>query len=118
GGLGGGDQQERRPVVAPAGTALVVTTDQALSSKTSQAGSTFLATLEQPVTINGKTAMPKGSSATGTVITAKAKGKIKGEGQLAIALTSITVNGRNYAIQTATLDSTLKLKGKLTAAPA
>jgi BON domain len=105
-----------QPIVVPAGTALVVTVDQALSSKTSQAGSTFLATLAQPVTINGKTAIPKGSSATGTVITAKAKGKIKGEGQLAIALTNITIGGRNYSIQTATLDSTVKGKGKRTAA--
>ncbi len=103
-------------IVVPAGTALVVTVDQALSSKTSQAGSTFLATLAQPVTVNGKTAIPKGSSATGTVITAKAKGKIKGEGQLAIALTNITIEGRNYSIQTATLDSTVKGKGKRTAA--
>jgi hypothetical protein len=105
-----------QPIIVPAGTALVVTMDQALSSKTSQAGSTFLATLAQPVTINGKSAIPKGSSATGTVITAKAKGKIKGEGQLAIALTSITVRDRNYSIQTATLDSTVKGKGKRTAA--
>jgi len=105
-----------QPIIVPAGTALVVTMDQALSSKTSQAGSTFLATLAQPVTINGKSAIPKGSSATGAVITAKAKGKIKGEGQLAIALTSITVRDRNYSIQTATLDSTVKGKGKRTAA--
>ena len=102
-------------IVVPTGTALVVTVDQALSSKTSQAGSTFLATLAKPVTVNGKTVIPKGSSATGTVITAKAKGKIKGEGQLAIALTNITIEGRDYSIRTATLDSTVKGKGKRTA---
>jgi len=105
-----------QPIVLPAGTALVVTVDQALSSKTSQVGSTFLATLAQPVTIHGKSAIPKGSSVTGTVITAKAKGKIKGEGQLAVALTSITVGDKNYPIQTETLDSTVKGKGKRTAA--
>lgn len=103
------------PVVVPSGTALTVTVDQALSSKNSQTGQTFLATLAQPITVHGKTAIPKGSSVTGTVVTAKEKGKIKGEGQLALALTSITIRGQNYSIQTGTLDSTVKGKGKRTA---
>lgn len=103
------------PVVVPAGTSLVVTVDQALSSKSSKEGQTFLATLAQPVSLHGQTAIPKGSSLTGTVLVAKEKGKIKGEGQLSIALTSITVHGQNYAIQTTPLDSTVKGKGKRTA---
>jgi hypothetical protein len=105
-----------QPIVVPAGTGLVVTVDQALSSKTSQAGQTFLATVARPVTVEGATAIPKGSSVTGTVITAKEKGKIKGEGELSLALTNITVRGKNYSIQTGTLDSTVKGKGKRTAA--
>jgi BON domain-containing protein len=104
-----------QPIVVPAGTSLTVTVDQALSSKTSQAGQTFLATLARPVSLDGVTAIPKGSGVTGTVITAKQKGKIKGEGELSIALTSITIRGQNYSIQTGTLDSTVKGKGKRTA---
>lgn len=104
------------PIVVPAGTSLIVTVDQALNSKTSQAGQTFLATVAQPVTTNGKTAIPKGSSVSGTVITAKSKGKIKGEGELSLALTSITIRGKSYPIQTDTFDSTEKGKGKRTAA--
>lgn len=103
------------PIIVPAGTALVVTVVEALSSKTSKSGQTFLATLAQPVSVQGTTAIPKGSSVTGTVITAKEKGKIKGEGQLSLALTSITVRGQNYSIQTGTLDSAVKGKGKRTA---
>ena len=103
------------PVVVPAGTDLVVTVDQALSSKSSKTGQTFLATVAQPISVDGKTAIPKGSSVTGTVITAKEKGKIKGEGQLSIALTSVVVRGQTYPIHTAALDSTVKGKGKRTA---
>ncbi len=103
------------PIVVPAGTALVVTVDQSLSSKTSKAGQTFLATLAQPITVGGKTAIPKGSSITGSVLTAKEKGKIKGEGELSITLNSITIRGQNYTIQTSSLDSTVKGKGKRTA---
>jgi len=105
-----------QPIVVPAGSTLTVTVDQALSSDKSQTGQTFLATLAQPVTVRGTTAIPKGSSVKGTVITAKKKGKVKGEGQLALSLTSITIRGKNYPIETGTLDSTVKGKGKRTAA--
>ena|SRR6516165_739002 len=104
------------PIVVPAGTDLTVVIDTALSSKSSQPGQTFLATVAQPVTVSGTTAIPKGSSVTGTVLTAKAKGKIKGEGQLSITLKNITIRGHNYRLQTASLDSTVKGKGKRTAA--
>jgi hypothetical protein len=109
------EQAVNAPTAVPAPPP-VVTVDQALSSKSSQAGQAFLATLAQPVTVHGKTAIPKGSSVTGTVVTAKAKGKIKGEGELALSLTNITIHGKSYAIQTGTLDSTVKGKGKRTAA--
>jgi len=103
------------PIVVPAGTPLTVTVDQALSSKTSQPGQTFLATLAQPVTVDGNTVIPKGASVTGTVLRAKEKGKIKGEGELALALNSITIHGKNHTIHTGELDSTVKGKGKRTA---
>ena len=104
-----------RPIVIPAGTPLVVTVDQALSSKDSREGQTFLATVAQPVTVHGTTVIPKRASASGTVVTAKKKGRIKGEGQLAIALTSVTIHGQSYPIHTVTLDSTIKGKGGRTA---
>jgi hypothetical protein len=105
-----------QPTVVPAGTVLTVRVDQALSSKTSQTGQTFLATLAQPVSVGRSTAIPGGSKVSGTVVTAKAKGKIKGEGQLSLALTSITVRGQTYNIKTAVLNNTVKGKGKRTAA--
>jgi hypothetical protein len=104
------------PIVVPAGTDLTVTIDTALSSKTSKAGQTFLATVAHPVTVQGTTAIPKGSSVTGAVLVAKEKGKIKGEGQLSVTLKNIAIHGHNYPIQTASLDSTVKGKGKRTAA--
>jgi BON domain len=105
-----------QPIVLPAGTVLTVKTQQALSSKSSQAGQSFLATLAQPVSVDGRSAIPAGSTASGTVVTAKAKGKVKGEGQLDLALTSITAGGHTYPIKTGLLSSTVKGKGKRTAA--
>ena len=103
------------PIVVPAGTDIVVTLGQALGSKTSQTGQTFAASVAQPVSVEGQTAIPKGSAVSGTVVTAKEKGKIKGEGQLSLTLKSITVRDHTYRIDTVTLDSTIKGKGKRTA---
>ena len=63
-----------------------------------------------------KAALPAGSTVSGTVVTAKAKGKVKGEGQLDLSLTSISVGGHTYQIQTSVLSNTVKGKGKRTAA--
>ncbi len=103
------------PIVVPTGTTLTVRVGQALSSKTSQAGQTFLATTAQPVSVGGISAIPSGSTVSGTVVSAKAKGKIKGEGELSLALTSITVQGHTYRITTQVLQNTTKGKGKRTA---
>ena len=105
-----------QPIVVPSGSVLTVITSQGLNSKTSQAGQTFLATLAQPFSVEGKLALPKGATVSGKVVSAKAKGKIKGEGELSLALTSISVADHTYPIQTNVLNSTVKGKGKRTAA--
>jgi BON domain-containing protein len=109
------EKPKPQPIVVPAGTALTVITSQALSSKTSQAGQTFLATLAQPISVEGRPALPKGATVSGKVVSAKAKGKIKGEGELSLTLTSISVQDHTYEIQTSVLSSTAKGKGKRTA---
>jgi hypothetical protein len=105
-----------QPIVIPAGTILTITTNQALSSKSSQSGQTFLGSLVQPISVKGRSALPTGSSVSGRVLTAKAKGKFKGEGELDLTLTSIVVRGHTYQIQTSVLSNTQKGKGKRTAA--
>jgi BON domain len=105
-----------QPIVVPAGTTLTVTTSQALSSKNSQAGQTFLASLAQPISVEGRPALPQGATVSGKVVSAKAKGKIKGEGELSLMLTSISFQHHTYGIQTSVISSTAKGKGKRTAA--
>ena len=98
-----------QPIVVPAGTALTIRTTSPLGSKTSQAGQTFLATLAQPVGVDGKPALPAGTTVSGTVVSAKAKGKVKGEGELILRLTSISLAGQTYPLATNTYDSTTKM---------
>lgn len=110
------EKPKPEPIVVPAGTVLTVRISQALGSKTSQPGQTFAASLAQPVSVGGKTALPAGADINGTVVTAKAKGKVKGEGELALALKTISVRGQVYPIQTAAWSTSMKGKGKRTAA--
>lgn len=104
-----------QPIVVPSGTTLTVTMGQALSSKTSQTGQTFLATLAQPISVAGRPALPKGATVTGKVVTAKAKGKFKGQGELSLILTSISLQDHDYQIQTDVVSNISKGKGKRTA---
>ncbi len=105
-----------KPVVIPAGTLIAVTLDQALGSKSSTSGDRFSATVAEPVSVEGKVVIPKDSKATGSVVEAKAKGKVKGEARLKLALINITIRGNSYPITTSLSQSTEKGKGKRTAA--
>jgi len=104
-----------KPIVVPAGTTLTVKIGQSLGSKTSQTGQTFTGTLAQPVAADGKTVIPEGASVSGTVVDAKSAGKFKGESNLQITLTSVTVNGAPMQIQTSSITQGQKGKGKRTA---
>lgn len=104
------------PVVVPAETPIVVVLDQALSTKTSTSGETFAATVEQPVEVEGKVAIPKGAHASGIVKDAKAAGRFKGGAVLELTLTSVEINGKDHEIKTSAPVMTSKGKGKRTAA--
>jgi hypothetical protein len=88
------------PLVLPAGTVLTVRTTDAIEAKSAQPGQTFQVVLPQPVTRHGHTAIPSGATATGTIVSAKQGGKIKGESALALELTSVRVRGVSYPIAT------------------
>lgn len=104
------------PIVVPAGTAITVRVSQGLSSKTSQTGTPFTGVVVNSVSAGGVVAIPASSTVQGTVVTAKAKGKVKGEGVLELALTQVSIKGHSYPLQTSVWSQTEKGKGKRTAA--
>src|SRR6267378_4464224 len=106
---------EPKPLVVPADTVIAVVLDQTISSKTSKSGDKFTATVEAPIEIEGKVAIPKGARAEGVVSDAKAAGRFKGGAALSLTLTSVTVNGRDHEIQTSAAMTSSKGKGKRTA---
>jgi hypothetical protein len=106
---------EPKPLVIPADTVIAVVLDQTISSKASKSGDKFTATVESPIEIEGKVAIPKGARAEGVVNEAKAAGRFKGGAALSLTLTSVTVNGKDHEIQTSGATMSSKGKGKRTA---
>jgi hypothetical protein len=104
-----------KALVVPAGTILTVRLGQSVGSKISSPGQTFTATLASPVSVEGKTAIPAGATASGTVVDAKPLGRFKGGASLQLRLTSITVAGSEQSISTSSVSRTATGKGKRTA---
>jgi len=103
------------PVIVPAGTVLTVRLGEAVGSKISSPGQTFTATVATPVQVEGKTVIPSGASASGTVTDAKPLGRFKGGAVLQVRLDSVRINGAQRQVQTSAVTRTEKGKGKRTA---
>jgi hypothetical protein len=103
------------PVVLPAGTVISVRIDQPISAKSSQVGQAFQAVVAQPISSHGHTAIPADATVAGKIAQAKQGGKIKGESELALQLTSIRVHGVSYPISTDQYLQQQKGKGGRTA---
>ena len=99
----------------PAGTHIIVRLGDSLSSKTSQAGQGFSATVAEPVVVEGKTVIKDGAAAHGTVVNAKAMGHFKGGALLEVRLDSVNIEGKDQTIQTAAVARSVKGKGKRSA---
>jgi hypothetical protein len=104
-----------KPIIVEAGTPISVTVDQSVSSKTSNSGDHFDASLAAPVVVGEKQVIPKGAKVVGTVKDAKSAGKFKGNAELSVTLDSITVKGQSYSLQTTSVTEAGKGRGKRTA---
>jgi len=111
------------PVVAPAdvkipaGTTLAIRINQHISVKTSTAGDRFDGEIVDPVVgDNGRVIVPKGTPVGGVVAEAHKRGHFKGASILQLRLTSMTLNGTRYPLETSSLTRSKKGKGKRSAA--
>ena len=96
----------------PSGAHVSVTISQQISAKTANVGDAFSGELSSALTTSGgKTVFPRGTPVEGTVVAAKGRGRFKGEGDLAIQVSSI---GGHSATTSAYLKQE-KGKGKRTA---
>jgi hypothetical protein len=100
----------------PAGTQLVIRINQSINVKHTPAGARFDGEVVEPWTdANGRVILPKGTPVGGVVDESHRRGHFKGASVLELRLTSLTLNGTSYPIETRDLRETKKGKGKRSA---
>ncbi|WP_229739057.1 hypothetical protein [Edaphobacter dinghuensis] len=114
---GGAPVVQPADVSVPAGTNLTIRINQRISVKTSRAGDHFDGEIVEPVIgDNNAILIPKGAPVGGIVEASHRRGHFKGASILELRLTSLTLNGTQYRIDTRDLTRTKKGKGKRSAA--
>jgi hypothetical protein len=104
------------PVVVPAGTTLTLALQTPLSSGTSKAGDSVLATLVSDVTAGDTVALPAGSEVRGRVTAAVGSGRVKGRARLAFAFDRAVVKGSEHPLAVPAVDITAEDSHKRDAA--
>ncbi len=100
-------------VSIPAGTTLTIRIDQRISVKTSRAGDTFTGEMMLPVLDGDNSVLvPKGATVSGVVDVSHRRGHFKGRSLLELRLTSLTLNGIQYPLETRDLARSKKGKGR------
>ena len=104
-------------VNVPAGTSLAIRINQNINVKTSRAGDPFDGELADPVVgANNQLLLPKGTPVGGIVDVAHKRGHFKGASLLELRLTSLTLNGTRYPLQTRDFAQSKRGKGRRSAA--
>jgi hypothetical protein len=91
------------PTAIPAGTPLTVHLRSSLSSATSRSGDSFEALLDEPIVVRGQTVAPRGATAVGKVLEARASGQLQDPGYMRLVLTAISLNGKSLPIKTSSI---------------
>jgi hypothetical protein len=99
----------------PAGTNLVIRMIESVDSETNRVGQTFRASLDQPVMVDGVTAIPRGADAVVKLVDSKESGKLTGRAELTISLQSVSINGHFVDINTQSINKESGSQGEKTA---
>jgi hypothetical protein len=102
-------------VTLPAGTNLVIRMIDAVDSETNRVGQTFRASLDQPVMLDGNTAIPRGADVVVKLVDAKESGKLTGRADLTLSLQSVSINGNMVDLNTQSVSQESSSRGERTA---
>jgi hypothetical protein len=101
----------------PAGSELAIRINENISVKHTEPGTPFDGEVVEPwVDANGRVILPKGTPVGGIVDESHRRGHFKGRSVLELRLTSLTLNGQQYPLNTRDLRESKKGKGKRSAA--
>ncbi|HZQ22492.1 MAG TPA: BON domain-containing protein [Terriglobales bacterium] len=104
-----------KKVTIPSGTTLAVRLVDTIDSERAQAGQTFHATLDSPLSVDGDVAIPAGYDVEGHVVTVQSAGKFAGQSVLVLQLDRMAVGDKYYNIQTDQYKRQGSSRGKNTA---
>ena len=82
----------------PAGTAIVVTLDQSVSSKDATVGQKLDGSVAENIVVSGKTVIPKGAKAVLSVTSVQASGRLSTPAKLWLKIDSIEVRGKTCTV--------------------
>lgn len=112
---GASDSTTSAPATIPAGTQICVRTIDVIDSTKNHVGDRFQASLEEPLTLDGKVVVAKGADVYGRLIESKTSGTFAGRSELRLELTGIVVNGQTVPVVTGEYSLTGKSRGETTA---
>jgi hypothetical protein len=84
----------------PSGTVLRISLQDSLDTNQSSANDRFMASLSEPVLLNGTTVLPKGTLVYGRVIDVQGAGKVKGRASIRLELTQLVHGNKTFTIAT------------------
>lgn len=92
-----------KPVVfqVPSGTPIRVRTTSTLSTRSAQSGQEFVASLADPLVVDGEVLAPRGADVVGRVVNADPGGRVKGVASITLALARVRLaNGQEVNLET------------------
>jgi hypothetical protein len=90
-------------VTVPAGTAVSIRLQNAISSASNREGDEFAAVLDEPIVVNGNTVAPRGAAVRGRVLAARSSGRLHKSGYLRLALVSVEMNGKSAPVHSSSV---------------
>ena len=92
--------QAQAPTTLPIGTEIIVTLNQAVSSKDAKVGQTISGSVTNNITAGARTVIPKGARAQLSVTSVNPSGHLKGVAELWLKVNNVQVRGATYTLTT------------------
>jgi hypothetical protein len=102
-------------VMLPAGTTINVRLTQEIKVDSAQAGQSFKARVDDPVSVDGRIVIPREAGAVVQAVKVAQSGSFKGSDSIQLKLNSVNIAGRAYQVATDYASAQGKGEGKKTA---
>jgi hypothetical protein len=108
-------QPQSAGITIPTDTTVKIRMVESVNSDTSRLGQTFRASLDEPVYVNGQEVIPRGADVLTKLVEDQQSGKIEGRTVLTLALSTITVDGRQVDVTSTDVKTESSSRGQRSA---